>query len=442
MIRRASERVAACWLMRKLGESKRKPLVWMDTETTGFNPKKQEILSISMLDEQGKPLIKHPKTGEPMPEVRIKPQNLEAASEQALQINRYSEEAWKDAIPFADVADQIAEIVQSHRLAGHNVAFDRMFVEADLKKSGHDVKADPEMVDTMALSYLAGIPSNKLGVTADVLGIPLGDAAHGAYPDTEASRKVWEQLRDPKKVEETRTRMQQQYGGPARGVMFTAMETSGSHPWKDDITRLAIVDHHGRTVFDAELGEGEGKVSPKDAVEEVASIYQDNMFGGDDPTKEADFVRSFIRKHSPKNEEGKPELKFYSPVLDTATMRHVYGAGRRPSKEGSLVDRARAEAETFHEVADKTFGPSAPHRNPRNDFESWAANRTFRHPLKKDDPRRKKDFITYATLKRMAEKGLGDGEQDVMAAAQKQLEGLQRGYDSWQQRTRQYEGGH
>jgi len=439
---RSPQRVATLWLLRKIAEEKRKPLVWMDTETTGFNPKKQEIISISMLDEQGKPLLKHPKTGKPLHEVRITPQNMEEASEQALEINKYSEEAWKNSVPFADVADQIAEIVKTHRLAGHNVAFDRKFLEADLGKAGHDVKADPEMVDTMALSFLAGIPSTKLGVTADVLGIPLGDAAHGAYPDTEASRKIWEQLRDPKVVEQTRTRMQQEHGGPARGVMFSAMETSGDHPWKDDITKLAIVDHHGRTVFDAEIGEGEGKVKPADAVKEISSIYQDNMFGGDNPGKEADFVRSFIRKHSPKRENGKPELGFYSPVLDTATLRHVYGAGRRPSESGSLVDQAKSEAETFHEVADKAFGASQPHRNPRSDFDSWAAGRTFRHPLSKGDPRRKKDFITFTTLKTMAEKGLGgEGDQEVKGKAQKRIEALQRSFQQWQDRAQKYQGG-
>jgi len=435
------QKIAALWLLRKIGEERRKPLVWMDTETTGFNPKKQEILSLSMLDEQGKPLLKHPKTGKPLHEVRITPQNMEEASEEALKINKYSEEAWKDSVPFADVADQIAEIVKTHRLAGHNVEFDRKFLEADLGKAGHDVKADPEMVDTMALSFLAGIPSNKLGVTADVLGIPLGEAAHGAYPDTEASRKIWEQLRDPKVVERTRARMQQEHGGPARGVVFSAMETSGDHPWKDDITKLAIVDHHGRTVFDAEIGEGEGKVKPEDAVAEISSIYQDNMLGGDNPGKEADFVRSFIRKHSPKKDDGKPELGFYSPVLDTATLRHVYGAGRRPSESGSLVDQAKAEAETFHEVADKAFGTSQPHRNPRSDFESWAAGRTFRHPLPKEDPRRKKEFITFTTLKNMAEKGIGDGEQDVMQKAQKRIEALQHSFQQWQERTQKYQGG-
>ncbi len=73
---RSPQRVATLWLLRKIAEEKRKPLVWMDTETTGFNPKKQEIISISMLDEQGKPLLKHPKTGKPLHEVRITPQNM------------------------------------------------------------------------------------------------------------------------------------------------------------------------------------------------------------------------------------------------------------------------------------------------------------------------------------------------------------------------------
>ena len=437
-----TQRIAKLWLLRKIAEETRKPFVWMDTETTGFNPKKQEIISLSMLDEQGKPLLKHPKSGEPLHEVRITPQNMEAASEEALKINKYSEEAWKDSIPFAEVADQIAAIVKTHRLAGHNVGFDRKFIEADLGKAGHDVKADPEMVDTMALSFLAGIPANKLGDTTKVLGIPLGDEAHGAYPDTEASRKIWEQLRDPKVVERTRARMQQEHGGPARGVMFSAMETSGDQPWKDDITKLAIVDHHGRTVFDAEIGEGEGKVKPEDAVKEVASIYQDNMFGGDNPNKEADFVRSFIRKHSPKRDNGKPKYGLYSPVLDTATLRHVYGAGRRPSKSGSLVDKAKAESETFHEVADKAFGSSQPHRNPRADFESWATGRTFRHPLSKGDPRRKKEFITFNTLKSMAEKGVGDNEPDVMEKAQKRIQYLQRDFQQWQERVNKYVGGH
>lgn len=432
-------KIARGWFSRILQRWKSKPLAWMDTETTGFNPRKQEILSLSMLDEKGRPLLRHPRTQEPLHEVRIKPKNLEEASEEALKINRYSEEAWADAIPFEEIADQIAEVVKTHRLAGHNVAFDRDFIEADLKKAGHDVKADPEVVDTMALSFLAGIPSNKLGITTDVLGIPLGGAAHGAYPDTEASRKVWLELRDPKKVEQTRARMREEYGGPARGVAFTALETRKTPEGRKEISRLAVVDHHGRPVYDASFGTGPGEIRPEDAVKDVASVYDGNMFGGDNPSRDANMVRSFIRQHSPKKEDGKPELGFYSPVLDTATLRHVYGVGNQAPEGADLMDKARASAGTFHEVADRAFGPRRPHRSPQSDFETWAQGRTFNHPLSKDDPRRRKDFITYSTLVSMAEKGLGGGETDVMEKAQKRLDSLRRTFDAWQRRVQQHQ---
>jgi hypothetical protein len=280
------------------------------------------------------------------------------------------------------------------------------------------------------LSWLAGIPSNNLGVTAEHLGIPLGEDAHGAYPDTEASRKVWEQLRDPQNVQTTRERMRQEYGGPSRGVMFTAMNTTGNNPWKDQITDLAIVDQHGRTVFNASLGEGKGQVSPQDAVQEIADIYQNNMFGGPDPTREADFIRSFIRSNSPKDAEGKPQLGFYSPVLDTATLRHVYGVGKERPQGGSLVDQAKAEAETFHEIADKTFGEGQPHRNPSKDFESWANGRTFGHPLPKNHPSRKKDFITFSALKSLAR----SQDPAVAEKASSYIESLRRNFENAQQR--------
>jgi DNA polymerase-3 subunit epsilon len=432
------KKVARRWFRKIVAQERpRKPLVWLDTETTGFNPRKQEMISISMIDEDGKPMLKHPVTGEMVNELKITPQNLEEATQEALDINGYTEEKWKDSVPFADVAGQIAEIVKSHRMAGHNVQFDRGFIEADLEKAGRPARADPETVDTMSLSWLAGIPSNKLGVTTDQLGIELEDA-HTAYADTEASRQVYLQLRDPKRVQQVRQEAQAQHGGPARGVMFAGMETSGNNPYKDDITKMAIVDHHGRTVFNSEIGDGEGKVSAADAAKEIADIYQDNMFGGDNPKRESDFVRSFLRKHGPKREDGKPSLGLYSPILDTATLRHVYGAGKE-AKGDSLLDQAKAEAATFHEVADRAFGEGQPHRkDPPADFEEWAQGRSFRHVLSKDDPRRKKDFITFTTLKGMAEKGLGDGDKDVMEKAQKRLQQLQAQFKAWADRAQRY----
>jgi DNA polymerase-3 subunit epsilon len=444
--------LASRWLLRAARDpGGKKPLVFLDTETTGFNPNKQEMISISMIDEEGKPLLKDPKTGEMVHELKIKPKNIEEAQEEALRINGYTEEAWKDAPTIDEVADQISDIISTHKIAGHNPGFDRLFIEADLAKAGKPTKAHPEMVDTMALSYMAGMPSQKLGFTADALGIDL-EHAHTAYDDTEASRQIYHALQDPKKVQEMRQKMKDEHGGPNRGVMFFGMERSGDSVKDDKITHLTVADQHGRVIFDHGLSEEAGHdtdtMTHADAAKEVSDILRDNMYGGHNPSLDAAFVRKMLKD----NDE-----KMYSPVLDTATLQHAYEITDKEPEGMDPREKALDEARVFAEAGHHTMGDQAPHKNVAGTFEDWAEGRSFRHPLPKDDPRRKRDFIKFRTLQDMAKHGLSEGPQepsepgtapgadepaqalpDARQNAQKALESAQRWFQAWKDRAQKH----
>ena len=51
----------------------------------------------------------------------------------ALEINRYTPEAWQNAPTFADEAQTIADLLCGNVVVGHNIQFDMGFIEKQLK---------------------------------------------------------------------------------------------------------------------------------------------------------------------------------------------------------------------------------------------------------------------------------------------------------------------
>lgn len=163
-----------------------KPICFFDTETTGLEPGRHEIIEVAIIRVL-------PEGNREVFTSKIKPARLSEASPKALEINGYTDDAWADAPAFSAVAERITGMLKGSVIVGHNVGFDIGFLEAELKS--HGLKGfGHHKVDTMTLAYehLAplGLESLALDKIRDFLGWSK-DGAHTALFDAETCERLY-----------------------------------------------------------------------------------------------------------------------------------------------------------------------------------------------------------------------------------------------------------
>lgn len=162
-------------------------LIVVDLETSGLDPVKHEILEFACFNE---------KKGSHH-SFKIKPRNIETASERALEINGYSEEAWKDAMEPEDALHRINELLTGGIYLGQNIPFDLRFLNASFDRYGIKSLLGRRHVDTMTLAYEhlvpLGINSLSLGTICEFLDIS-NEGAHTASADVFRTYEVYRKL--------------------------------------------------------------------------------------------------------------------------------------------------------------------------------------------------------------------------------------------------------
>lgn len=166
-----------------------KPAVVVDTETTGLDPKENEILELAIVGLDGDVLL----------HTKVKPVRIETANERALEINNYNEADWADAPTFDEIKDKVVELLENRIFIGQNPQFDRNFLVEALDRVGVEKayrKVDYHTIDTITLAWehLAPCGLNRLNLEAicEFLGIPLDrEKRHGALADAQATRTVY-----------------------------------------------------------------------------------------------------------------------------------------------------------------------------------------------------------------------------------------------------------
>lgn len=165
----------------------RKPFVWLDTETTGLDPDKNEVLSIAIVrpKDDGSEIVY---------ERKLKMERPENAHPKALEVNGYTDEAWADAMPqeacWREIAD--LQLLSECIVAGQNVRFDAGFLNASFKRHGINYRMDYHLYDTVTVALLVLKPyvsSVSLASTAVALGIPVVEA-HTALGDVRLCQQV------------------------------------------------------------------------------------------------------------------------------------------------------------------------------------------------------------------------------------------------------------
>lgn len=143
----------------------KKPLAFVDVETTGLNPAMHEIIEISIIKVC-------PIHGITNYTSKIAPVHIEHASKQALEINGYNSKDWKGAPDAEQVMTRVSELLAGCILVGHNVRFDEEFIFETCFSLGLRRRYDRRMIDTvtLALEHLHNLESVSMDSIREYFG--------------------------------------------------------------------------------------------------------------------------------------------------------------------------------------------------------------------------------------------------------------------------------
>lgn len=177
-------------------------LSFLDTETTGRNPGTHEVLEIGVV-------VVDPATRAMRDSFALKlsPEHLDRAEPEALEINKYNEEEWRDALPQQEGMRMVCERLRGTTPCGWNVGFDRAFLETHMNRHGltlegceidytwRDVKMDFIRWAKLVSRESEFAPRFSLGSARKVFGVQIQDP-HRALPDAIATWQVWRALEE------------------------------------------------------------------------------------------------------------------------------------------------------------------------------------------------------------------------------------------------------
>ena len=179
-------------------------ILWLDTETTGLSPWKQDVIQMAGIVEiDGKVMEKF--------EFKCQPHFWEDIQQQALDVHGYSEEDLAEFPKPAKVWNQFCRVLDTYVdkydktdkfiMAGYNVGFDFDFMKSwwsKCEQSYFGSYFEYKQFDVYPLVFLFDqkynwqMPKHKLVNICEFLSIEIH--AHDALADIEATKKVYDRL--------------------------------------------------------------------------------------------------------------------------------------------------------------------------------------------------------------------------------------------------------
>ncbi|MDP3015019.1 MAG: 3'-5' exonuclease [bacterium] len=135
-------------------------------------------------------------------ETKIKPKHIELADPEALKINHYKEEDWRDALELETAMKIFLEKTANTILVGHNLLFDWFHInkaleECDLEPTFHYKGLDTFSLGWQKLRHLPNFPKLSLSEMAKHFDIKQ-EKPHSALDDTRTTYKVFLKLMEYK----------------------------------------------------------------------------------------------------------------------------------------------------------------------------------------------------------------------------------------------------
>ncbi len=126
------------------------PLAFVDIETTGFDPNKQEIIELGVVIAK--------LNGDKLEvidqlDMKIAPKHIENAEASALRVNGYNEADWLFAIDIETAMKTFVKKTEGAIFVAHNVTFDYGFIDTNLKKLGIENKFHFYILDTVSIAF-------------------------------------------------------------------------------------------------------------------------------------------------------------------------------------------------------------------------------------------------------------------------------------------------
>jgi DNA polymerase III epsilon subunit-like protein len=191
-------------------------IVFIDFETTGLNPFKDDIIEIAAIDNQGHSYQTLVKTDRKIPQ------------ESSVIHGITNEMVEKDGCDMVTALEQLMRFINGYKtmltrasyLVGHNICnFDIQFLHSSLDKCNqkyntkYELSKDVRILDTMRMSQC--FTSNRvhnLGYLSKVYSIKL-DKAHRAFADITATKELYDRIMsDYKMSTETAWKQTRLYG--------------------------------------------------------------------------------------------------------------------------------------------------------------------------------------------------------------------------------------
>ena len=129
-------------------------LAFIDTETTGLDPDKHEVIQIGCV------LAKQVWNGTTLTlehidefELKIKPDHIETAEPQALRVNGYNEADWIFGYSLPEAMKIFADKTKDAIFVAHNACFDYMYIEKAFRKVGIENPMHYHKLDTISMAF-------------------------------------------------------------------------------------------------------------------------------------------------------------------------------------------------------------------------------------------------------------------------------------------------
>jgi DNA polymerase III subunit epsilon len=170
-----------------------RPLAFTDIETTGLDVLTHEIIEIGLVVADQRTLAVIDEL-----EIKIAPEHIELASQEALQVNGYRPEDWQNAVSLAQAMDIYAAKTAEAMFVAHNVTFDWSFIDMAFRLTGVRNRLDYHRLDILTMAWQklrhSGLAKFNLNEIAKFVGAPGEPMPHRALNGARNAYEVFVRL--------------------------------------------------------------------------------------------------------------------------------------------------------------------------------------------------------------------------------------------------------
>jgi DNA polymerase-3 subunit epsilon len=167
-------------------------LLFTDTETTGLDIERNEIIEIAAIRTDAKLNILD------RFEAKVRPLHPETASIIALQVNGYDAVEWLQARPSSDIAYEWSRYSNGCTLIGKNIGFDDRFLRKFVHQNGIEPLWHYRLVDLSSIAFIYVMQNVIRDISSDALSqyfnIPEEAKPHRAMNGANQALKLFTQL--------------------------------------------------------------------------------------------------------------------------------------------------------------------------------------------------------------------------------------------------------